>query len=192
MSSVKSPVVAPPRSFFPPWLTGGWGMVGVGLIFYTLAFLAWTYFHWGGEENISLIGNLAILTPMFLGALMAWRVVAQGGLDRRLRRAWLLIGLGSFLAFLGEATWTYLENVLHTEPFPSIADIFFLGYYPFMLWGLLTLPSAPQNRRERLIFWFDMLIVMTTASMFVGYFLIIPTAAVNDSDVLSQFLATAY
>lgn len=192
MASVKAPATDSPRFVFPLWLTGRWGAVGVGLILYTLAFLAWTYFHWGGEENVSLIGNLAILTPMFLGALMSWRVAAQAKLDQRLCRAWLLIGLGSFFAFLGEATWTYLENVLGVEPFPSIADIFFLGYYPFVLWGLLTLPVAPQNRRERLVFWLDLLIVMTTAAMFVGYFLIIPTATVNNSDLLTQFLATAY
>ena len=192
MSSIETQALASPRFVFPPWLTGRWGMIGIGFSLYTLLVLAWTYFHWGGEENISLIGNLAILPPMLLSALMCWRVAIQAQLDPRLRRAWFLLGLGSFSSFLGEAAWTYLENVLGAEPFPSVADIFFLCLYPSVLAGLLMLPGAPQNRRERLIFWFDLIIVLTSASMFVGYFLIVPTAAVNNSDLLTQLLATAY
>lgn len=192
MTNIKSPSQVSHQFIFPLWLTGRPGRIGVALILYTLVFLAWTYFHWGGEENISLIGNLAILPPMFTAVLMAWRVAMEKQLDPRLRRAWFLLGLGTFLVFLGEATWTYFENILHVDPFPSVADIFFLGYYPLVLWGVLTLPSAPQNRHERLIFGLDLIIVMISASMFVGYFLIIPTAVVNSSDLLSQLLATAY
>jgi PAS domain S-box-containing protein len=167
-------------------------MVGVALILYELLFLAWTYFHWGGEERVSLIGNLALLPPLFLAVITALRVALQPQLDLRIRRAWFLLSIGFLLFFLGEASWTYLENVLHLEPFPSIADIFFLVSYPFVLWGLLTLPGAPQDQRERLTFWLNLIIVFITASMFFGYFLIVPTAAVNNSDLLTQLLASAY
>lgn len=167
-------------------------MVGSGLVVYIFVFLAWTYFHWGGPEHISLIGNLATFPPFLLATLMAWRVAVQPHLNLRLRRAWFLLGMGSLSVFIAEVIWTYLENVLLIEPFPSVADIFFLGFYPLVLGGLLTLPSAPQNRRERLVFWLDLIIVWMTASMFVGYFLIVPTAAVNNSDLLTQLLATAY
>ena len=192
MSSIVSSSPPKQRSLIPPWLSGGWGMAGISLIVYLLIFLNWTYFHWGGEAHISLIGNLAILPPMFLATLMAWRVAAQERLNPHLRRAWFILGLSIFMNFIGNAVWTYLENFLHVQPFPSVADYFYLGSYPLMLWGLLTLPGAPQDRRELLIFWFNLIIVFTTASMFVGYFLIIPTAAVNNSDLLSQLLATAY
>ena len=192
MSNVKSPLPSNARSLIPSWLSGRWGKAGIALVLYILVFLAWTYFHWGGEENISLIGNLAILPPMLFAALIAWRVAAQRQLDPCLRRAWFLLGLGSFFVFLGEVTWTYLENILQIEPFPSIADIFFLGFYPLLLGGLLTLPGPPQTRRERLIFWLDLIIVLITSSMYIGYFLIIPTAAINNSNLLTQLLATAY
>jgi len=192
MSSIASSSPSKPRTLIPPWLTGPWGMVGITLIVYLLVFLNWTYFHWGGEERVSLIGNLAILPPIFLAVITAFRVAAQPHLSLRVRRAWLLIGISFLLDFLGEVSWAYLENVLHVEPFPSIADFFFLGFYPLMLWGLLTLPSAPQKPRERLIFWLELLSVLTAATMFVCYFLIVPTAAVNNSDLLSQVLATAY
>jgi hypothetical protein len=116
---------------------------------YLLVFLTWTYFHWGGEEWVSLIGNLAILPPIFFAIIAAFRVAAQQQLSPRVRRAWLLIGISFLLDFLGEASWMYLENVLHVEPFPSIAD-FFLGSYPLML-GIATLPSNMAEFPERLI-----------------------------------------
>ena len=93
---------------------------------------------------------------------------------------------------IGNVVWTYLEVVLRVEPFPSIADVFYLAFYPFGLWGLLTLPGAQQNRRERLTLWLDLLCVLTAAAMFVGYFIIVPTAAVSSSDLLTQVISAAY
>ena len=192
MSSVKSQPLSRPRSLLPPWLTRGWGMVGVALILYILLFLAWTYFHWGGEENISLIGNLAVLPPMLLAVLAAWRVAVEPTLVPRLRWAWLILGFGFLMNFIGNAIWTYLEVVLRVEPFPSIADVFYLAFYPLGLWGLLTLPGAQQNRRERLTLWLDLLSVLSAAALFVGYFIIAPTTALSSSDLLTQVISSAY
>lgn len=192
MSSVAPSSQPRLRVLIPPWLSGGWGMVGIFIILYNLVFLTWTYFHWGGEENISLIGDFAILPPLLLASLMAWRVAAQSALLTRLRKAWFFMGLSIFMNFLGNVLWTYLENVLQVQPFPSVADIFYLTSYPLMLLGLLKLSTMPENWRDHLVLWFDLILVFTTASMYVGYFLIIPTATINNSDVLSQILATAY
>jgi hypothetical protein len=94
--------------------------------------------------------------------------------------------------FIGNVVWAYLEVVLGVEPFPSIADVFYLAYYPLALWGLLRMPSLRQNRRERLTLWLDLLCVFTAAAMFVGYFIIVPTAAVSSPDFLTQMIAPAY
>ncbi|HEY3474213.1 MAG TPA: PAS domain S-box protein [Anaerolineales bacterium] len=104
----------------------------------------------------------------------------------------MLMGLGFFMAFMGNAVWAFLEVVLAVEPFPSAADIFYLGFYPCVLWGILTLPNTPQNSRDRVALSLDLLGVMTTATMLIGYFIIVPTAAINSSDPLSQILASAY
>lgn len=192
MSNVKSHSLSHTRVLIPPWLTDRWGMVGIGLSLYLLVFLAWTYLHWGGAEHISLIGNLAILPPMLLATFMTWRVAVQKHLSPRVRRAWFLLGIGCLMNFIGSVTWTYLENVLNVEPFPSMADVFYLAFYPLVLWGLLTLPSVPQNKRERLIFWLDLLSVLTIAAMFVAYFIIVPMAAAYSSDTVTEVIAIAY
>src|SRR6185295_5580568 len=137
------------RSLVPPWLKGNWGFLGIIFIVYTLFNLAWTYFHWGGPQRVSLIANLLSFPPSLLAPVLAWRVAAQKSLSMPLRRAWFILGLCFFMFLLGNLVWAYLELVLQVEPFPSIADVFSLAFYPLGLWGLLSLPSAPLNRRER-------------------------------------------
>ena len=93
---------------------------------------------------------------------------------------------------IGNIVWAYLEVVLQVEPFPSLADVFYLAFYPLALWGLFTLPSAEQDSRQRLAFWLDLLSVFIAATMFVGYFIIVPTAATSSNDLLTQLIASAY
>jgi hypothetical protein len=81
--------------------------------------------------------------------------------------------------------------VLQVEPFPSLADVFYLLFYPLALWGLISLPSTTHDRRERLTLSLDLVSVLTVATMFVGYFIIVPTAAVSN-DILTQTMAAAY
>src|SRR6188474_1169825 len=172
MSGIKIPSRSAPLSLVPPWLRSKGGMLSGLLILYILVNLAWTYFHWGGPQNVTLISNLLTFTTNLLATTMALRTAAQTILSPSVRRAWLLLGM-SFLMFLvGNLVWVYLEVVMQVEPFPSPADAFYLAFYPLALWGLMTLPRARQDRRERLALWLDLLSVLTAATMFVGYFII--------------------
>ncbi|GIK38702.1 MAG: hypothetical protein BroJett011_25350 [Chloroflexota bacterium] len=180
------------RRFLPVWLTGAWGALGIAAGLYLIPYLAWFYFHWGGEANAQLISDLACLPLDLLTALAAWRVATQRQLDIRLRRVWLILGLAMFSFLIADLIWLYLENFLEVPPFPSAADVFYLAFYPLVLWGLLSLPGAPLNRRERWEFLLNLFIVMTVATMFVWYFVIVSTAAANQGDFLAQVIAVAY
>jgi len=192
MSIITTSSQSEPPAFFPPWLKGKWGFLGIFFIVYILFNLAWTYFHWGGPGRVDLIANLLSFIPGLLATVLAWRVAAQKSLAIPLRRAWFILGLSFFMFLIGNLIWAYLQLVLKVEPFPSIADVFYLAFYPLGLWGLLSLPSAPHTRRERLTLWLDLLSVLTAATMFVGYFIIVPTAATSSNDLLTQLIAPAY
>ena len=192
MSSVKSREATTPRFVFPPWLNGGWGMVGIIAILYSLINIAWTYFHWGGPQNVTLLANLFSFLPSLLAVAAAWRVSADKKFSLHLRRAWFILGLSFLMFLIGNAVWAYLEVVLEVEPFPSIADIFYLAFYPLAIWGLVAMPTPLKNRRESLVLWLDLLSVLTAATMFVGYFIILPTVAASGGDLLTQLVAPAY
>jgi PAS domain S-box-containing protein len=192
MSIIAPSSQSKPRALIPPWLKGKWGFLGILFIVYILLNLAWTYFHWGGPQRVTLIANLLSFPPSLLASLLAWRVAAQKSLGMPMQRAWFILGLSFFMFFIGNLIWAYLELVLQVEPFPSIADVFYLAFYPLGLWGLLSLPSALHNRRERLTLWLDLLSMLTVATMFVGYFIIVPTATTSSNDIFTQLIAPAY
>src|SRR6266542_1892632 len=138
MSKVKSSLLSinRHRQLVPAWLTGAWGVLGILSVVYLIVFLAWTAFHWGDPEHVALIGNLTVLPLGMLATLTAWRVAARRQLAPRLRRAWFLLGLGFLANFVGDLIWAYLQTVLHVDLFPSLADPFYLAFYPLMLAGL--------------------------------------------------------
>ncbi len=192
MTENNSTALNTPRRILPEWLYGVWGTVGLLSVVYGLLFVVWTVLHWGGDENVVLISDLAALPIDLLAALVAWRVFASEKFDQRIRKAWLILGLAMFSYFIGDIIWSYLENVLHVEPFPAISDAFYLGLYPLVLWGLSILPTAPLNRRERLTFWLDLLTTLIVATMALTYFIVIPSAQANASDPLTQIVLVGY
>ena len=50
---------------------------------------------------------------------------------------------------LGTGIWALLELVLDREPFPSLADVAYVGFAPFMCAAFLTLSAAPRTAAAR-------------------------------------------
>jgi class 3 adenylate cyclase len=192
------------RKLVPAWLRNRWGIVcgvfGLYILFYT----AWTRFHWGATEsfrlvpswsvdrNFALISDLAYQPVSLLALIVAWRIAFNATLDSKLRRAWFILGLAMLAQTLGDTIWFYIEVILGQQPFPSVADFFFIAFYPLALLGLLSLPSAPLRPTERWRIGLDLAVVMITAWMAIWFFIISPTAAQYENGKLDQILAAAY
>ena len=46
-------------------------------------------------------------------------------------------------------SWFFIETFLKQAPFPSLADLFYLSYYPIFLLGIYFLPKRPLKKDER-------------------------------------------
>ena len=194
MSSNMLPSQTKIHSLIPPWLRGNWGLLGILFIIHTLLNLAWTYFHWGGEAQVNLCANLFSFAPSLFAAILAWRAAAQKSLSKQMRQAWLILGSSFFMFLIGNVIWAYLQLISQVEPFPSLADVFYLAFYPLALWGLLSIPTIPSTshpRRDLLTLGLDLVSVFTVATLFVGYFIILPTAATSN-DLGIQLIGAAY
>src|SRR3954462_1476218 len=55
------------------------------------------------------------------------------------RRAWRWIGIGGTMFLVGQLIWNFYDIVGNRVPYPSIADIGFLGVYACLIVGLLAL-----------------------------------------------------
>jgi PAS domain S-box-containing protein len=87
-----------------------------------------------GEDGLGgkIVGDVVFVLPVAVAAVLtAIAAVLLGG-ERR--RFWVLLALANGCWLLGELTWSVLELGFGREvPFPSIADVFYLGMYPFAI-----------------------------------------------------------
>ncbi|MDM7830597.1 sensor histidine kinase [Cellulomonas edaphi] len=104
--------------------------------------------------------------------------------------AWLLIAVG--LVAFGIADLVYgLFQVVGVDPFPSLADVFYLAAYPLFALGLHVASTSrvPQGDRGGLI---DASIITVTAGLFA--FLLIANQYINDPEIplAPTIVASAY
>src|SRR5215211_7243514 len=149
-------------------------------------------------------------TAEFVGPLLALPL-CFGGLGRRMwgrggsqahigpvvrkgqRWAPVLLGLGILSWALGQMIFTYYEWALgRPPPLPSIADVGYLSVYPFLLLGILLLPSRPIPVASRTRIALDGLMIMTAAVTFSWYFILGPVMQQGTETTLAKAVATAY
>ena len=192
------------QNYIPSWLQNRWGAaMGIAGL-YLLIYILWTKFNWGAtgpfllipqwdaDKNYLFITDIAFQPLQLFAWLTAWRIAFDRNQDIRLRRAWFFLGLAVGAQLLADTAWMYLEIFLGEPPFPSVADIFYLAYYPLALIGLLSLPGAHLRNEERLRMLLDLAIVMVAVWMVTWFFIISPTSAQYEAGQLDQLVATAY
>jgi signal transduction histidine kinase/uncharacterized membrane protein (UPF0136 family) len=105
---------------------------------------------------------------------------------------WVLVALGTALTAAGEITWEVYE-ALGRNPFPSVADVLYLGGYPVIGVGLVLLARGRgrSNARAQAAF-LDAAIVTVAAGVVAWVFLIEPYAADTSLTLMERSLSAAY
>ncbi|GIE97526.1 hypothetical protein Ari01nite_49910 [Paractinoplanes rishiriensis] len=137
-------------------------------------------------------GSLAQnLTYNAVGLLSAVFIVAGVRRYRPARPAlWYLFAAGQLASVAGDVTWEIYAYVLDQEPFPSLADVFYLGTYPLLLAGLVLLV---RDRRGRdLTGLIDAAILATGLGLVFWVFVLHPIAAGEAGSPLERMINTAY
>jgi signal transduction histidine kinase len=103
------------------------------------------FFQIGGkafEPWRSLILNIP---PSFLSALIIFMVSREH--TGHLRRLWFWLALGLVSFGIGDCVWAYIQLVLKVDPFPSLADAFYLFQPTFFLLAFWFVPRdrAPSR-----------------------------------------------
>jgi PAS domain S-box-containing protein/putative nucleotidyltransferase with HDIG domain len=125
------------------------------------------------------------------GLFMAARRSAASSKRRAI--GWGSIALAMILYALGDITWLILEIGLKVQPFPSVADGFYLAYYPVSLAGVLLLLDRPASGSERAKRGLDITIIMGAAILGCWNFLIGPIITSNSGGpILIEGILLAY
>jgi signal transduction histidine kinase len=162
--------IAPDRTIWLAYLLLG----SVGIVAYYL--------------NTSNLGQALIYDGLNLSSVLAILVGLRWQRPHH-RVPWALIAAGSAMSLAGNATWDIFELALHQEPFPSVADVFYLTQYPLLAAGLVLMVRSRTGGGDRADL-LDSLIVTSGASALMWIFLVVP--ATRDTGGLEQVFASAY
>lgn len=91
-----------------------------------------------GESELT--DNVAVVVSIVssLGTAIASFVISKRYKgSKTFGKAYFFLGIGYFSIFLAEITYVIYERFLGIDPYPSIADVFFFGLYPFALLHLI-------------------------------------------------------
>jgi diguanylate cyclase (GGDEF)-like protein len=148
------------------------------------------------NESESRSAFLDIVSPIvdFLAALLLFTAAKiTYRRSKHLSIAWGVIALSLLFYTLGDGYWAILELVFGREPFPSLADGFYLAYYPAFLIGVFLMQEKLTRRREWANKVIDAGIVILAASLGYWNFLIGPTIQTNIGlPFLEQAILLAY
>ena len=158
----------------------------------------------GTQAQFLAVDNIGQTIGLLLGSLLCfyglgtmWRRNAfdKDASDTSIATRWvpILLGLGVLSEFIGQAIFTYYEQILHqSAPFPSWADAFYLSAYPFLLLGVLLIPTRPLSKAARSRILADGLMIMTAVVTFSWYFILGPTIQQGSDTLLAKFVGAAY
>ena len=145
---------------------------------------------WGGEDIGTAIADGSALLTAAVATALLWRRARRT--TGRARLPWLLLATAAALWATGELIWTWIEVVQRREvPFPSVADIAYLGATPFAALGLVAF-SARDGRWFQVRHLVDSFLV-AAAALFVTWALVLgPMVRTGGDDLLSNVISIAY
>jgi len=143
----------------------GWPTVAIGC--YYVVYLA-AYFGSGLTGQARMAWSDGAYLPLNLaGVLLAARAAGDRLAGLRSQVAWAAIAAALTFQTLGDAGWFYLEGIRQVSPFPSFADVGYVGMYPLMLLGLLLFPARRSGWRDNVVLGFDAATVVGAGFMVI-------------------------
>jgi diguanylate cyclase (GGDEF)-like protein/PAS domain S-box-containing protein len=176
------------------WTTDRGSRVVIAIGLFLVAYLGWQVFRWGGRGHQQAIGDSAFWPINLAASLLCWRIARRRDFEPRVRRAWWLIGAGLLSYLLGDIIQFIYESILHAVPypFPSAADLFYLGFYPLALVGILQFPRVRRTRAGLVSAALNGSTLLVAAMAIVWFVLLAPVEETLGGTLLQKIVTIAY
>ncbi|WP_433307066.1 putative bifunctional diguanylate cyclase/phosphodiesterase [Actinoplanes sp. CA-030573] len=133
---------------------------------------------------------LANLTYDAIGLVSGVAIFAAVRLHRPPRPAmWYLFAFGQLASTAGDVLWVYYQFVLDQNPYPSLADVFYLASYPLNAAGLVLLVRRRGRGASGLV---EAAIAAVGLGLAFWVFVLHPVAADSGSTMLERLIGTTY
>lgn len=153
-------------------------------------YAAWQFSGWSPLSR-PVIGDVFFYPAGIAAIWTSWLAAERCRAWPRLRRAWRLFACASFAYLLGDIAQTVYE-LAGVRPYPSVADLFYLSFYPLMLAGILAFPVRRRTSAERTRTALDLAVVALGGSAAVIYVVLGPTAVSHAASVIQAACSIAY
>jgi len=135
--------------------------------------------------------HLMLWTPLGLSAVVATLVGLQRYRPRQ-RAAWWLLAAAEFCFIAGDTTYNVLTQFFgEANPFPSVADVFYLLTYPLFATAFFLFIRAQSPTRDRAAL-IDAVIITTGLGLLSWMYLIVPNYQVDGLTGAQRFISVAY
>jgi PAS domain S-box-containing protein len=155
------------------------------------AYASWLALGWipGDPQKLHIL----FLAPVdALVVYASWRASQRAAAIPWLRSFWLLV-MAAWAAELGaDLIFAFYNIVLEDPAFPSLADLFFLMFYPLMLAALLRVSSVKGIRSQRIRTALDCATVVVGAGSVIWYFVLGPTLVEGGGSLLATAVSIGY
>ncbi|MBD3310937.1 MAG: hypothetical protein GF349_00370 [Candidatus Magasanikbacteria bacterium] len=135
------------------------------------------------------LSTISYLLSSLLSVVAAVYVVKIYNKDTKHGNAMMWILLGLFGWFAGELIWIIYE-FLGKDPFPSIADLFFLLAYPAFFVGFLKEYRLSLAEKTKKIKWFNFMPLLILVLFFV--YMLFYLSQVENNDFFEEVIGASY
>ena len=143
--------------------------------------------------HYNLLSNILYLISPFAAVLMGIYAARTFKLSNNTGQVFGLLTAGLACFFIGELIFFSYQFIFHINPFPSVADVFYIAAYPLLFAGFF---KAIFTHRVR---WHDfsklylamILLLLVALAVLVSYFGVYQAYSPGDTG-LSNFISIAY
>ncbi|HTL49373.1 MAG TPA: hypothetical protein VL219_01840, partial [Steroidobacteraceae bacterium] len=166
----------------------GWtGAVAIGVIVYVAAAI---YVTLAGFPHSPALDFYTLVSdqPAAIAAALLAIVAARKAANPDARRTWRFLAAALVTYNLGNLVDAYLRAADLT-PFPSLADLFYVAFYPILFAGFTVTVRASALRVSWGRLLLDSMILVLGFGTFFWFFVISPAAAANEEE-FARFVLT--
>lgn len=135
--------------------------LGVAIVFSTVLILLMN------DDGSKVAGDIIRSCSAGFASIISFIIVCRQKVDGIIGKAYLMLAVGLTCWFIAEFIWSYEEIVLGVKnPFPSVADIFWLiAYGPLIYYIFKTFKLFANSKLSNII------IVSSCAGIFLGFYI---------------------
>ena len=146
------------------------------------------------QPQISNIFSYIMLVGIYIGVTLSLYLATKATriYGKRTQIAWLFLTFAVISSVVGSILWAVSSVYYNQNPSNSLADIFYLLFFPLFLIGILIFPSSNTTPRQRFKRYFDILIIMFSISLVLWIFFITPALQNYNGDITSLLFKITY